>query len=108
LGEDGDFLDVLVLMDNPAPVGCVLAIRLVGAIEAEQLEENGEPKRNDRLLAVASKSHTHADINDLGDLQPSLLDEVEKFFINYTGQRGKEFRPIGRSDGKRGKKVGGG
>ena len=41
-GEDGDPLDVLVFMDDPAPVGCVLAIRLVGAIEAEQLEENGE------------------------------------------------------------------
>jgi inorganic pyrophosphatase len=106
LGEDGDFLDVLVLMDNPAPVGCVLAIRLVGAIEAEQLKENGEPKRNDRLLAVASKSHTHADINDLGDLQPSLLDEVEKFFINYTGQRGKEFRPIGRSDASKASQIG--
>ena len=62
-------------------------------------------KRNDRLLAVASKSHTHADINDLDDLQPSLLDEVEKFFINYTGQRGKEFRPIGRSDASKARQI---
>jgi inorganic pyrophosphatase len=95
LGEDGDPLDVLVFMDDPAPVGCLVAIRLVGAIEAEQREENGETKRNDRLLAVAIKSPTHANINDLDDLQPSLLDEVETFFITYTGQRGKKFRPIG-------------
>ena len=38
-GEDGDPLDVLVFMDDPAPVGCVLTVRLIGAIEAEQREE---------------------------------------------------------------------
>ena len=30
LGEDGDPLDVLVFMDDPAPVGCVLTVRLMG------------------------------------------------------------------------------
>ena len=33
--EDGDPLDVLLLMDEPAFVGCVVPSRLVGAIEAE-------------------------------------------------------------------------
>lgn len=42
LGEDGDPLDVLVLMDAPASVGCVLSVRLIGVIEAKQREEDGE------------------------------------------------------------------
>ena len=36
LGEDGDPVDVLVLMDEPAFTGCVLKCRIIGIIEGEQ------------------------------------------------------------------------
>src|SRR4030088_2218646 len=52
LGEDGDPLDVIVLMDEPAHVGCLVDVRLVGVIEAEQMED-GETTRNDRLVGVS-------------------------------------------------------
>src|SRR3954471_3852554 len=39
LGGDGDPLDVLVLMDEPAHVGCLLNVRVIGVIEAEQAED---------------------------------------------------------------------
>src|SRR5215213_321261 len=48
LGEDGDPLDVLVLLDTPVVAGCVLTARLIGVIEAEQRERGGERVRNDR------------------------------------------------------------
>jgi inorganic pyrophosphatase len=35
-GDDGDPLDVLVLMDEPAFPGCLLKCRLIGVIEGEQ------------------------------------------------------------------------
>src|ERR1700752_5285187 len=35
-GEDGDPLDVLILMDEPAFVGCLVPSKLIGVIEAEQ------------------------------------------------------------------------
>lgn len=35
LAADGDPLDVLVLMDEPAFPGCLIPARLLGAIEAE-------------------------------------------------------------------------
>ena len=35
-GEDGDALDVLILMDEPAFVGCQVEIWVIGAVEAEQ------------------------------------------------------------------------
>src|SRR2546421_8211911 len=51
--EDGDPLDVLLLMDQPAFPGCLVEARLIGVIEGEQ-SEDGKKERNDRLLAVAS------------------------------------------------------
>jgi inorganic pyrophosphatase len=35
-GEDGDPLDVLVLMDEPAFAGCLLKCRIIGVIKGEQ------------------------------------------------------------------------
>src|ERR1700722_12946419 len=35
-GGDGDPLDVLVLMDEPAFAGCKLSCRIIGVIEGEQ------------------------------------------------------------------------
>src|SRR3954464_7536915 len=40
-GEDGDPVDVLVLMDEPAFAGCLVPARLIGVIEAEQTETDG-------------------------------------------------------------------
>src|SRR5215813_5255093 len=37
LGEDGDPLDIMVLMDAPAHVGCLLDVRIIGVIMAEQV-----------------------------------------------------------------------
>jgi hypothetical protein len=47
LGEDGDPLDVLVLMDAPAFVGCIVPCRLVSLIEAERTED-GKTEKNGR------------------------------------------------------------
>src|SRR5688572_9815532 len=35
-GEDGDPLDVLLLIDHPVPLGCLVEARLIGVIEANQ------------------------------------------------------------------------
>ena len=45
-GEDGDPLDVLVLMDAAAHPGCLIPARLLGVIEAEQEEKDGKTVRN--------------------------------------------------------------
>lgn len=93
LGEDGDPLDVLVFLDTPAPVGCVLTIRLTGAIEAKQRNKGGQWMRNDRSLAVA----THAHIQNLDHHRPRLLDDIETFFETHNALNGKKFKPIARS-----------
>jgi inorganic pyrophosphatase len=94
-GGDGDPLDVLVLMDEPAFVGCLVPSRLIGVIEAEQTED-GKTERNDRLIAVASNSRTHKDIKSINDLNEILIDEIEHFFVSYNEAKGKQFKPLGR------------
>ncbi len=95
-GGDGDPLDVLVLMDEPAFVGCLIEARLLGAIEAEQTE-NGKTAHNDRLIAVAEVSRNHKGIGSLDDLHPNLLHEIEHFFVSYNAAKGKKFRLLGRA-----------
>ena len=105
LAEDGDPLDVLVLMDAPVPMGCVLTARLVGAIEAKQRKNGKAWERNDRLLAVATHARTHQHIKGLDDLRPHELDEIETFFVNYAGTKGKTFKPMKRAGAKAARKL---
>lgn len=93
--EDGDPLDILLLMDEPAFTGCLVEARVLGVIEAEQTEK-GKTKRNDRLIAVAAESRTHSSLKSLLDLEANMLDEIEHFFVSYNEARAKKFKPIAR------------
>jgi len=65
-GEDGDPLDILVLMDEASFPGCLVECRLIGVFEAEQ-EEHNKTKRNDRLIAVAHQSLLYSEIMPRGE-----------------------------------------
>lgn len=93
--DDGDPLDVLVLMDEPAFVGCLVTARLIGVIRAEQMEGE-ETQRNDRLIAVAATSRNHRDVQDLSQINENLLNEIEHFFVSYNEVKGKQFKTEGR------------
>jgi inorganic pyrophosphatase len=101
LGEDGDPIDVMVLLDQPTAVGCVLTARLVGVIEAQQTDTGGNKCRNDRLIAVATHAHVHGEVQSLEELDQATVDEIEHFFISYNEMRGRKFKPLGRHGPKR-------
>jgi inorganic pyrophosphatase len=92
--SDGDPLDVLLLMDEPAFPGCAARARLIGVIEGEQTEEK-KKFRNDRLLAVAEASHEYANIRAPQDLPHKWIEELQVFFVNYDRLEGKKFRLLG-------------
>jgi inorganic pyrophosphatase len=94
LAEGGDPLDILVLMDAPAHVGCLIEVRLIGVISAEQ-SEHGEKDTNDRLLGVSIHSYNHEDIETIGEVGKAQLFQLEEFFVSYNKQRGKKFRITG-------------
>ena len=79
IAADGDPLDVLVLMDEPVFIGCLVEARLLGVIEAEQTDA-GKTERNDRLIAVAAESHTNGALKSLQKLDSKLIGEIEHFF----------------------------
>ena len=96
LAEDGDPLDVLVLMDDAAFVGCLVPSRLIGVIQAKQTEKK-RTFRNDRLIAVAAESHDHHDVRSLDEIGDNLIREIEHFFVSYNTMRGRRFEPTGRA-----------
>jgi inorganic pyrophosphatase len=105
LGEDGDPLDVVLLLDHAAPPGSVATARLIGVLEVRQKSE-GEPwERNDRFFAVATESHAYQTVGKLSDLGHELIDEIEAFFTHYTGLEGKRLDFLARRGPRRAAKL---
>lgn len=94
LAGDGDPIDVLLLMDEPAFPGIAVRARLIGVIEGEQIEGK-KTTRNDRLIAVADANHMYANIRKLGDLPSKWMKELETFFVNFHSLEGKKYRLLG-------------
>src|SRR6202023_2743101 len=84
LGDDGDPLDLLVLMDTPVPPGCLLRCRVIGVIEARQKDKGKRWEENDRLIAVASHARTHEGIKSIDQLRPRTLEDIKAFFVDYN------------------------
>jgi inorganic pyrophosphatase len=92
--DDGDPIDVLVLMDEPAFPGCLLKCRPIGVIEGEQGHKK-DYERNDRIVAVQEDAHSWAEVKTLDDLGKKFCQELEEFFVNYHRLSGKEYRVLG-------------
>jgi inorganic pyrophosphatase len=104
LGDDGDPVDVLVLMDEPVFTGCLVPSRLVGVIEAEETKK-GKTQRNDRLVAVSIASENQTKLTDLRDVDSHLIKEIEHFFESYNRIGGKQFECVGAFGPKRAQKL---
>ena len=92
--DDGDPIDVLLLMDQPAFPGCIIDSRLIGVIEGEQTED-GKTERNDRLIAVANENRTYSDLKNIADMNEVLVRDIGEFFVNYHRLRGHRFKVLG-------------
>jgi inorganic pyrophosphatase len=103
--EDGDPLDVLILCDEPTFPGCQIDSRLVGAILANQRSAGQKQMRNDRIIAVAEASVLYASVNNLSDLEPMVLKQIEEFFVNYQKVRDIEFILMGHDDSAGARKI---
>jgi len=94
--DDGDPVDVLVLMDEPAFAGCALSCRLIGVIQGEQGDKKKKKKiRNDRIVAIEQDAHSWADIKTIDDLGQEFCRELEEFFVNYHNLSGEQYKVLG-------------
>ena len=78
LAEDGDPLDVLVLLDEPTFPGCHILVRPVGVF---WMRDEAGPDA--KVLCVPAHDERVAHVKDLPDLPQHLLDEIGHFFEVY-------------------------
>lgn len=78
LAEDGDPLDVLVLLDEPTFPGCHIWARPVAVFWMR--DEKGPDAK---VLCVPATDPRYAGITDLDSLPEHLLDEIGHFFDVY-------------------------
>ena len=88
--EDGDALDVLVLHLAPAFPGCLVTVKLIGILHAEQ-REGSKIIRNDRLIGVVDTPVNPARLEDLQQLDKEDLRAIEHFFSSYNAFQGRPF-----------------
>jgi inorganic pyrophosphatase len=90
LHEDGDPLDIIVVLDEPTFTGCQIDARPVGVLK---MLDRGEP--DDKILAVSVADPLHGEWFDLPDLPTHYLNEVEHFFQIYKDLEGKRIQIVG-------------
>ncbi|NHI16218.1 inorganic diphosphatase [Microbacterium excoecariae] len=78
LGEDGDPLDVLVIMDHSVFPGVGAKVRPVGV-----LKMSDEAGGDDKVIAVLAKDPRWEHIQDVEDLQEYTRKEIAHFFEHY-------------------------
>jgi inorganic pyrophosphatase len=93
--DDGDALDVVVLMDEPLPTATLVTVRLIGVLLAVQ-SQAGHAERNDRLIAVAQTPVNTPVERSLADVDKNVLAELTHFFVSYNSAQGRTFRVMGR------------
>ena len=78
LGEDGDPLDALVLLEEPTFPGCLIRARTIGLFHMRD-EAGGD----DKLLCVPAGDPRWDHIQDLADVPPFELEAIKHFFVHY-------------------------
>jgi inorganic pyrophosphatase len=93
LGDDGDPLDGLVIMDQPTFPGCVIAARPVGFLE---MVDGGD--RDEKILCVPAADPRYADVKSLKDIPHHRLEEIAEFFRTYKNLERKVTEILGWQD----------
>jgi inorganic pyrophosphatase len=100
LSEDGDPLDVLVLVDAPSFTGCVMIVRPIGALR--MIDQDSE---DEKILAVGVNNPIYKNLNEYRELYPHLLLEIEHFFSVYKELEAKRTRVKGWEDAARAREM---
>jgi inorganic pyrophosphatase len=93
LADDGDPLDVLVLVDEPSFPGCVMEVRPVGVLD---MLDQGVP--DEKILAVGRGNPRYKDVWNYSEIYPHMLREITHFFAIYKDLEGKRVEIKGWRD----------
>lgn len=90
LWEDGDPMDILVIMDQSTFPGCIIECRPIGVM---RMMDSGES--DDKILAVPVNDPRYKDVKDVKDIAQAFLDEIVHFFQDYKKLEGKTTEVLG-------------
>lgn len=90
LAEDGDPLDVLVLVDSPSFTGCLIEVRPIG-----MLEMIDQGKQDEKVLAVGLNNPRYKDMRNYSEVYTHILREIQHFFAIYKDLEGKRTELVG-------------
>ncbi len=93
LAEDGDHLDILVLMQEPTFPGCYIDARPIGGLDMS--DEKGS---DFKVLAVPVGDPRYQHVTDLSHLGDHWLREIETFFATYKLLEPKQTEVLGWHD----------
>jgi inorganic pyrophosphatase len=93
LADDGDPLDVLVLVDAPSFPGCLHEVRPIGVLD---MMDQG--KGDQKVLAVGSSNPRYKDVWNYTEIYPHILREITHFFSIYKDLEGKRVEVKGWHD----------
>lgn len=88
--EDGDPMDIMVMVTEPTFAGCVIEARPIAIFH---MLDRGDP--DDKILAVPSTDPLFDDYQDITDVPKHFLNEVAHFFQTYKQLQGIEVTPKG-------------
>jgi len=100
LGDDGDPLDVLVLVDTPSFPGCLQEVRPIGALE---MIDGGEG--DEKILCVGEGNPRYKDVFNYSDIYPHILKEITHFFSIYKDLENKTVEVRGWHDAEFARKT---
>ncbi|MGQ9493713.1 MAG: inorganic diphosphatase [Anaerolineae bacterium] len=92
-GDDGDPLDILVMVTEPTFPGCIIEARPIGVFHMTDGVE-----ADDKILAVPAADPLFGSYHSVKDVPPHFLAEVSHFFQTYKQLEGIEVTPIGWED----------
>lgn len=90
LYDDGDPMDIIVLMEQPTFPGCIIETRPIGMM---RMIDSGD--HDDKILGVPVEDPRFKDIKDISDVPSHLLEEIAHFFKEYKRLEGKETEVLG-------------
>lgn len=93
LSDDGDPLDVLVLVDAPSFSGCVMTVRPIGLLE--MLDQG---VLDEKILAVGKTNPRYNNVWNYSEIYPHMLKEITHFFSIYKDLEGKRVEVNGWRD----------
>ena len=93
LGDDGDPLDVLVLVDSPSFPGCLQEVRPIG-----MLDMIDQGKGDEKILCVGANNPRYTDVWNYSGVYPHMLKEIKHFFTIYKDLEGKRVEVRGWRD----------